>query len=695
MSSSASLSNRLSKEKSPYLLQHASNPVDWYPWSQEAFEEAKTKDKMIFLSVGYSTCHWCHVMERESFENESVAEIMNDLFVNIKVDREERPDVDQVYMSFVTATSGSGGWPMSVFLTPDLKPVFGGTYFPPEDMPWIRRPGFKSVLKSIHSQWISDRGKLMEAGDTITKLLEKQSEKGSLASSHKIPSSESTQMKCFNILNHSWDPQYGGFSRAPKFPQPVNLNFLFALIIEGSEGYDRALQMLRKTLDSMAEGGIWDHVGKGFARYSTDAEWHVPHFEKMLYDQGQLLMSYAQGYFITKDPKYKQTTEDIIEYALRDLQHSLTGGFYSGEDADSLIKHGSNDKREGAFCTWTYEEIKTVLDKKELFEAFTEAYDCKEGGNASSDILAGQNVLRLKRNAKLEWEHLSEAIDLLYKYRRSHRPMPHLDDKIISAWNGLMISGLCYAGHGLSNPSFISEAVKTGEFVLKYLVANGSNLWRTVYRNADNVDEVVHSEHPIPGFIEDYAFVIRAFLDLWDVTLDPKWLNSAKALQISQDTLFWDETDGGYFSSRSGDPSIIVRMKNSSDGAEPCGNSVSVINLVRLHAHAPELKTMEKARLTLEHFSEMLGKYPALAPEMSKGLIFYQKQAELRIPEITLRKELLPNLWSFIPPGSPIHLKKAETKTVTLCVKGACQDFGENEEESIRRLEDFFMSPDY
>ncbi|XP_040572199.1 spermatogenesis-associated protein 20 isoform X1 [Lepeophtheirus salmonis] len=694
MSSTTSKTNHLFSEKSPYLLQHAYNPVDWYPWGNEAFEEAKNKDKMIFLSVGYSTCHWCHVMERESFENEDIAQIMNELFVNIKVDREERPDVDQVYMSFVTATSGSGGWPMSVFLTPDLKPVFGGTYFPPEDMPYIRRPGFKTVLRSIHSQWINDRPKVDEAGETITKLLEKQTEKSAITCSRKIPTSDATSLKCFSVLNHSWDPQYGGFSRAPKFPQPVNLNLLFFLIADGSDYSDRAIQMIRKTLDSMAEGGIWDHISKGFARYSTDAEWHVPHFEKMLYDQGQLLVSYAQGYSVTKDIKYKRIVEDTIEYAMRDLQHSLSGGFYSGEDADSKIEHGSDEKREGAFCTWTYDEIKSIFkDRPDLFDACSETYDFKDGGNTSSDILAGQNVLRLKRNAKINRELILEVNDMMYKFRRENRPMPHLDDKVISAWNGLMISGLCYSGIALNNSNYIDEAIRTGEFILKYLVTRGDNgvdLMRTVYRNADNHDEIIEAEHPISGFIEDYAFVIKSFLDLYDVTFDEKWLNISKELQLSQDRLFWDEIDGGYFSSRSDDSSIIVRMKNSSDGAEPCGNSISVCNCVRLNGYFPEWNPVDKAQKTLEYFSEMLNKHPAVAPEMSRSLLFYDKHISLQIPEITIRKDMLMNVLQIIPLGSPFILKETKDEKFTFCYKGTCQDLGSNDGDALRKLDEYF-----
>ncbi|CAB4068512.1 unnamed protein product [Lepeophtheirus salmonis] len=552
-------------------------------------KKRKNKDKMIFLSVGYSTCHWCHVMERESFENEDIAEIMNELFVNIKVDREERPDVDQVYMSFVTATSGS-----------------------------------------------------------------ETTEKSAITCSRKIPTSDATSLKCFSVLNHSWDPQYGGFSRAPKFPQPVNLNLLFFLIADGSDYSDRAIQMIRKTLDSMAEGGIWDHISKGFARYSTDAEWHVPHFEKMLYDQGQLLVSYAQGYSVTKDIKYKRIVEDTIEYAMRDLQHSLSGGFYSGEDADSKIEHGSDEKREGAFCTWTYDEIKSIFkDRPDLFDACSETYDFKDGGNTSSDILAGQNVLRLKRNAKIN------------------------HDKVISAWNGLMISGLCYSGIALNNSNYIDEAIRTGEFILKY--------W-----NADNHDEIIEAEHPISGFIEDYAFVIKSFLDLYDVTFDEKWLNISKELQLSQDRLFWDEIDGGYFSSRSDDSSIIVRMKNSSDGAEPCGNSISVCNCVRLNGYFPEWNPVDKAQKTLEYFSEMLNKHPAVAPEMSRSLLFYDKHISLQIPEITIRKDMLMNVLQIIPLGSPFILKETKDEKFTFCYKGTCQDLGSNDGDALRKLDEYF-----
>ncbi|CAG0901399.1 unnamed protein product, partial [Cyprideis torosa] len=381
--------NRLANEKSPYLLQHANNPVDWYPWGNEAFEKARSEGKLIFLSIGYSTCHWCHVMERESFENKSVAEIMNKFYVNVKVDREERPDVDKVYMTFVQATQGGGGWPLSVWLTPDLHPVYGGTYFPPEDR-YFGRPGFKSILQLIAKQWNENPEKIKESGSKVIELLKKHTAmKGVPSENYKkdIPGVEALMM-CFEQFCRTYEEQYGGFGDAPKFPQPANLEFLmgFALFNRETEMAKRALEMVTHTLRMMAKGGIHDHVSKGFARYSTDKEWHVPHFEKMLYDQSQLASTYLTAFIVTGESLFEDMVHDILGYVLRDMTHS-SGGFFSAEDADSYPTESSREKKEGAFCVWTYDEIKrhlgkeTLEDGTALDEVFAYHYDVKKSGN--------------------------------------------------------------------------------------------------------------------------------------------------------------------------------------------------------------------------------------------------------------------------------------------------------------------------
>ncbi|VDI05604.1 Hypothetical predicted protein [Mytilus galloprovincialis] len=507
-SDSGKFRNRLANEKSPYLLQHASNPVNWYPWGKEAFTKAQEENKPIFLSVGYSTCHWCHVMERESFENEEVGKILNDDFVCIKVDREERPDVDKVYMTFVQATHGSGGWPMSVWLTPDLKPIVGGTYFPPDDR-YYGRPGFKSILKKIAQQWEEKRELIDHQGTAILDalmngtLLAGQADLG-------CPGRESVS-KCYDMLQTSYDEELGGFGKAPKFPQPVNFNFLFHLYATEptSDVGKTALEMSLQTLRFMARGGINDHVSKGFHRYSTDKMWHVPHFEKMLYDQGQLLVAYATAYQITKDEMFADVTRDIVEYVTRDLQ-SAEGGFYSAEDADSYPIDGASEKKEGAFCVWTYEEIQSLLtepveDKPDtkMADIFCFHYDIKEDGNVDPmqdphDELKNQNVLIVKGSVGQTADKFTIGVDktkqileqcrqILYE-NRLKRPKPHLDTKILSAWNGLVISGLAKAGSVLPNKDFVAKAENAASFIQKYLYKVDTNvLLRSCYTEGKDV----------------------------------------------------------------------------------------------------------------------------------------------------------------------------------------------------------------
>ncbi|CAG2215539.1 Spermatogenesis-associated protein 20,Uncharacterized protein B0495.5 [Mytilus edulis] len=578
-SDSGKFRNRLANEKSPYLLQHASNPVNWYPWGKEAFTKAQEENKPIFLSVGYSTCHWCHVMERESFENEEVGKILNDDFVCIKVDREERPDVDKVYMTFVQvivdvtfdkvymtfvqvivdvtfdkvymtfvqvivdvtfdkvymtfvqvivdvtfdkvymtfvqATHGSGGWPMSVWLTPDLKPIVGGTYFPPDDR-YYGRPGFKSILKKIAQQWEEKRELIDHQGTAILDalmngtLLAGQADLG-------CPGRESVS-KCYDMLQTSYDEELGGFGKAPKFPQPVNFNFLFHLYATEptSDVGKTALEMSLQTLRFMARGGINDHVSKGFHRYSTDTMWHVPHFEKMLYDQGQLLVAYATAYQITKDEMFADVTRDIVEYVTRDLQ-SAEGGFYSAEDADSYPIDGASEKKEGAFCVWTYEEIQSLLtepveDKPDtkMADIFCFHYDIKEDGNVDPmqdphDELKNQNVLIVKGSVGQTADKFTIGVDktkqileqcrqVLYE-NRLKRPKPHLDTKILSAWNGLVISGLAKAGSVLPNKDFVAKAENAASFIQKYLYKVDDNvLLRSCYTEGKDVVQGCYTE---------------------------------------------------------------------------------------------------------------------------------------------------------------------------------------------------------
>ncbi|MBV8968667.1 MAG: thioredoxin domain-containing protein, partial [Verrucomicrobia bacterium] len=465
--------NRLAQEKSPYLLQHAGNPVDWYPWGPEAFAKAEAENKIIFLSVGYSTCHWCHVMERESFEKEAVAELLNQNFVSIKVDREERPDVDRVYMLFVQSTTGSGGWPMSVFLTPDRKPFLGGTYYPPEDR--YGRPGFSTLLRRLAEIWQASPEKILDQGQRFTDALRGHLESDSTSQPANQISDVWFEAGFRNLLN-AFDPEEGGFTSAPKFPRASVFDFLFRYWQQSGE--DRALDMALFTLEKMADGGMYDHLGGGFHRYSVDARWHVPHFEKMLYDQAQLAWNYLVAFQISGRTRFREIADGILDYVLRDLTSSA-GGFYSAEDADSLPSADAPEKREGAFYVWSENEIKEHLTPSEAL-VFARTYGVESGGNTSPESdphgeLRGQNVL-IRINdpdvvAKLSGLPEDEVRQLLESARRkllsvrSERPRPHLDDKIVTGWNGLMISALARAFQVLEDPRYLASAQNAARFL--------------------------------------------------------------------------------------------------------------------------------------------------------------------------------------------------------------------------------------
>lgn len=497
--------NCLINEKSPYLLQHAHNPVKWFPWGQEAFDKAKKENKLIFLSIGYSTCHWCHVMERESFENEEVAEIMNEHYVNIKVDREERPDIDRVYMMFIMATTGHGGWPMSVFLTPDLRPVTGGTYFPPEDH-W-GRPGFKTVLLSIAQKWKLNRKQFHDAGTNIIEAMQKLST-GNTESNAAIPG-EPCWNRCYLRYVNNYEPEFGGWGVAPKFPQASIFNFLFHFYARDKSNPDgkKCLDMCLHTLTKIAKGGIHDHVSSGFARYSVDNDWHVPHFEKMLYDQAQLTVAYTDAYLATKNEFFADVTRDIIKYVNRDLRHG-SGGYYSAEDADSYPAFDATEKEEGAFCVWEYDTLKALFDGKTIkdnhlpyLDVFCHYFGVEEEGNISPDSdphgqLKGKNVLIIygtKEETAQKYELtmeefdkvISECLKILYDARQK-RPRPHLDTKMLCSWNGLMIAGLAQAGQGLGEKEYVEDAIKAAKFIKTYLYDKSTKtLLHSCYRGED------------------------------------------------------------------------------------------------------------------------------------------------------------------------------------------------------------------
>ena len=607
--------NALAHEKSPYLLQHAHNPVDWLPWGEAAFEKARKEGKPIFLSIGYSTCHWCHVMAHESFENEATAKLMNEHFINIKIDREERPDVDKVYMTYVQATTGSGGWPMSVFLTPDLKPFLGGTYYPPEDR--YGRPGFPTLLLRISEAWKKDREGIIAHGNEVAEQLQKASasEAGGTVVGKEVLAT------ALNYFTSTFDEELGGFGSAPKFPRPVALNFLFRTAArEGADSRDgkAAVGMALITLQKMAAGGMHDHLGGGFHRYSVDKFWHIPHFEKMLYDQAQLASSYLDAFQITHDAQYAATVRDVLDYVRRDMT-SKEGGFFSAEDADSIVEHGKPEHREGAFYVWRKDEIDRVLGE-EAARIFNRVYGVEADGNSpdGSDPhgeFKGQNTLierlSIQDAAKLFMKSEAEVAKSLADSRkklfdlRTKRPRPHLDDKIITAWNGMMISAFARAAQILDDRTSLEAAQGSAKFIREHLWKDGA-LIRSYREGASTV----------AGFADDYAALIAGLLDLYEADFDIAWLKWAVELQQKQDALFLDAEHGGYFSTAADAKHLLLRMKEDYDGAEPSPNSVSALNLLRLAQITGDAALTERAKKTIAAVSEQLGRFPAAMPQM-------------------------------------------------------------------------------
>jgi uncharacterized protein len=611
--------NRLAREKSPYLLQHANNPVDWYPWGEDAFAKARRENKPIFLSVGYSTCHWCHVMAHESFESEGVAAIMNREFVNIKVDREERPDVDRVYMTFVQATTGGGGWPMSVWLTPDLKPFVGGTYFPPEDR--YGQPGFKKVLERIAAAWKENHERIVEQGGKIV---------AALRESQSTPETEgkidaALLDAAYREIERSYDPKEGGFGSAPKFPRPVTLNFLTRFYGRDprSESGKQALEMALFTLRKMTAGGMHDHLGGGFHRYSVDRYWHVPHFEKMLYDQAQLAGAYLDAFQITKHRQFDSVARDILDYVARDMT-SKEGGFFSAEDADSLFEHGKPDHGEGAFYVWTKKEIDAALgDAAEVFDFH---YGVQSHGNAPEgsdpqDEFRGKNILRerhtiaetakqFKKSQDDVRQSLARSREKLFALR-AKRPRPHLDDKIIAAWNGLMTSAYARAAQVLDEPRYLESATRAANFLRAHLWDDSRKTLFRSYREGRSAVE---------GFADDYVFVVQGLLDLYEASFDVEWLKFATQLQETQDRLFLDEKSGGYFTTSGKDASVLLRMKDDNDGAEPAASSVAALNLSRLSQFRDDKQMAERAKKAIDAFAAILSHFPSAMPQMLVAL---------------------------------------------------------------------------
>jgi uncharacterized protein YyaL (SSP411 family) len=586
--------------------------VDWYPWGEAAFEKARREDKPIFLSIGYSTCHWCHVMERESFESPAIAAILNQSFVPVKVDREERPDVDHIYMMYVQATTGSGGWPMSVFLTPGRMPFFGGTYFAPDDR--YGRPGFSVVLERIAEAWKTQHDKILESSSNVMEQLKLHSES---AVAGNAALSKSTLDACFQYFHRTYDAAHGGFGDSPKFPRPVVLNFL--LRYHHSSGRLEALDMTLHTLRAMADGGMHDQLGGGFHRYSVDERWFVPHFEKMLYDQAQLAISYIEAYQITHDPFYAAIARATLDYVLRDMTHP-DGGFYSAEDADSVIDPANPKvKGEGAFYLWTAQELEELLGEP-LAKMFAFRYGVEPDGNVHHDphgefpckniLYVRHTVAETAQNFSISEEsvaqQLSGAAQRLLKVR-STRIRPHLDDKILTSWNALMISAFAKAAQALDEPAYLDAAARATEFILSRMYDARTGLLLRRYRDGDAA---------ISGFLDDYAFLIAALLDLYETDFDPQRIELAIKLAGKMRELFEDPSDGAFFTTAAGDPTLVLRMKDDYDGAEPSGNSIALLDLERLAHFTDRPEHRETAERTLRALSPKMAGQPVAVPQM-------------------------------------------------------------------------------
>jgi uncharacterized protein YyaL (SSP411 family) len=597
----ATHTNRLIHEKSPYLLQHAHNPVDWRPWSAEAFEVARREDKPIFLSVGYSSCHWCHVMERESFQNEEIAELLNRYFVPVKVDREERPDVDRLYMAFVQATTGSGGWPMSVFLTPEGKPFFGGTYFPPDNR--HGRPGFRHLLEQIARTWHLDRERVRVVAATAVERLQRYA----MREAGVLPGLQEAADSAFNIYRRLFDRVHGGFGDAPKFPRPAVLQFL--LRYWDRTGRQEALDMALATLDAMARGGIRDHLGGGFHRYSVDEAWRVPHFEKMLYDQAQLAVCYLEAFQITNRPAYAAVARETLDYVLRDMRDP-EGGFYSAEDADSAPDPERPDQtEEGAFYLWTADEVRAALGRP------VADWFCLRYGVEAAGAWVLWEAADLSEAATAGVGEAEIAVALAEARRkmlaaRERRPRPARDEKILAGWNGLMLSALARAFRVLGESRYLEAAEACARFLTARMY-DGRTLWRRFWRG----------EAGIPAFLEDYAFVIQGLLDLYETGFEPRPLALAVELSRQQCELF-EDPDGGAFFSAWEDPMIPIRLKDDYDGAEPSANSVAVWNCLRLAALTGEEQWRQKAERTLSAFGRQLATLPDSLPLMLAAAMY-------------------------------------------------------------------------
>ena len=598
--------NRLIDETSPYLLQHAHNPVDWYPWGAEALELARVEDKPILLSVGYSACHWCHVMERESFEDPTIAAMMNQAFVCIKVDREERPDIDSIFMTAVQALSGQGGWPMTVFLTPDCKPYYGGTYFPPDDRHGM--PGFPRVLAAMSQAYRERRGDVIKA---TTQLVNRMRQLTQSVRSLD-PLTDEVLRQAYMGIAGQVDDRFGGVGSQPKFPQPMTFEFLLRRHVR--TGDPQALELAELTLDSMAHGGIYDHVGGGFHRYSTDAFWLVPHFEKMLYDNALLAKLYLHAHQVTGSPLYRRVVEETLDYVLREIT-GPEGGFYSAQDADS-------EGVEGKFYVWTPEELIDALGEGDA-RLFAACYGVSQEGN-----FEGANILHLAANPAAVASRAGVSEDAFAEFlrgakartrdARSRRVAPELDDKVLTSWNGLMLRAFAEAAGVLDRPDYAEAAARNADFVLGSLRREG-RLLRT-YRRDPATGE---GRAKLNGYLEDYSFLIDGLLALHEVTLERRWLTAAIELGYDMVELFWEEASGQFFDTGTDHEELIVRPSDSSDNAAPCGGSMAADVLLRLAVITGDGELERRAVTALRSARELMSRFPTAAGHWLCALDFY------------------------------------------------------------------------
>lgn len=666
--------NRLSFEKSPYLLQHAYNPVAWYPWGPEALAKAHKENKPIFLSIGYSTCHWCHVMEHESFEDEETAQLLNDHFVAVKVDREERPDIDSIYMSFVTATTGSGGWPLSVFLTPQTKPFYGGTYFPPEAR--YGSPGFKDLLWSVHSSWLKQEDKVRESGDQMVESLSQRVKAKS--PSDKVFTKE-ILAKAFGQLDQNFDVKNGGFGHSPKFPMGHTLSFLLRYW-KNNDDKD-ALEIVEKTLTAMAQGGINDQLGGGFHRYATDVHWQVPHFEKMLYDQALLTKIYLEAYAATGKEIYADTARETLDYVLRDMRDKK-GGFYSAEDADSLELDADieAEKKEGAFYLWGEEELRNILTADE-FVVINVHFGIAKNGNAEFDPhgeFVGKNILHMKHSLDETAVYCKKSIEdvrslvasakvKLFEHRAA-RPRPHLDDKILVDWNGLMISSLAVAGRILKDERYLQAAEMAAQFILQQLKNDEGRL---LHRYRDH-------EAGILAGLEDYVFLIAGLLDLYENSFDRTYF--AEALRLNQEmvSLFWDEEHGGLYLTPKDGEELILRPKEVYDGAVPSGNSLAALNFLRIYHFNFTENDLKNSEAIFKVFHDEVMAHPSAFTQMMMALQFYFGPVKDIVLEGDIKqgagREMLDLILSKWLPQKTLTIKEAENTEaiVYVCENQIC-----------------------